>query len=95
MQEKKKQVEDAISGKDSLFNNWSEEGIALKIYRQILGEEKILDLCSEKLSKTVIAQLFAQKLEEITISKEDLESDKNIQYLLAAIKYATGKNTSN
>lgn len=94
-QEKKKQVKDAISGKHSLFNNWQEEGIALKIYRQILGEEKILDLCSEKLSKTVIAQFFAQKLEEFTISNEDLESDKNIQYLLDAIKYAAGKNTSN
>lgn len=94
-QEKKKQIEDAISGKDSLFNNWKEEGIALKIYRQILGEENILNLCSEKLSKTVIAQLFAQKLEEFTISNEKLKNDKNIQYLLDAIKYAAGKNTSN
>ena len=42
------------------------------------------------LKKAEIAQIFAEKLKATDISKLDLDSDKNIKYLLDAIKHASG-----
>jgi putative ATP-dependent endonuclease of OLD family len=95
--EKIKTIDTAIENIDSLFNSWNDADteIALKIYKQILGEEIILDLCKKEVSKPLIAQIFAEELERSTLSKTDLEGDAKSQYLIKAIKYATGNDTSN
>ncbi|MHB8338971.1 MAG: ATP-dependent nuclease [Ignavibacteriaceae bacterium] len=84
---------EAISNNEQHFNNWTEDSIeiAKNIYRQIIGEDKILELCKEKISKSIIAQHFARILEnEISFTKDELEEEDSIQYLLNAIKYASG-----
>jgi putative ATP-dependent endonuclease of the OLD family len=81
----------AITNIETHFTNWTEtnESIAYSIYAQMLGEKKVLDLAIGKISKSIVAQHFAQLLDEdITIIKEDLEADPNILYLINAIKYA-------
>jgi putative ATP-dependent endonuclease of the OLD family len=83
--------ETAITDIENHFSNWGEtdESIAYSIYSQMLGEKKILDLAIVKISKSIVAQHFAQLLDEdLTITKEALESDLNILYLINAIKYA-------
>lgn len=85
----------AVDSIETYFNNWTddENSIALDIYLQILGEQKVLNLCKEQLSKAIIAQQFAKLIEKDTnIEKESLESDPNLSYLLNAIKYATRSN---
>ena len=85
----------AVEEIDTYFNSWTNNGeeIALDIYLQILGEQKILSLCKEQISKPIIAQQFAKQLEEDTsIETENLESDSNLTYLLSAIKYVTRAN---
>ena len=90
--------EQAINNIDQHFDNWvkDKEKIAFDIYMQILGEQKVLDLCKEKISKTIIAQHFSQILEEDLKKKpQEITVDENddpIQYLLDAIKYAAGAN---
>lgn len=73
---------------------------AIKEVHTRIDPNNILDEIKEKLGKGTlkkaeIAQIFAAKIEEPTLSKEDLECDTKIKYLLDAIKYADGKNTSN
>jgi putative ATP-dependent endonuclease of the OLD family len=83
--------EAAITTIDAHFTNWTEsnESIAYSIYTQILGEKKVLNLAISKISKTIVAQHFAQLLDEDkTLSKAILEADTNILYLINAIKYA-------
>jgi len=82
----------AIFNIEQHFDNWSKdkEIIAFEIYMQILGELKILDLCKEKISKTIIAQHFTKILEDDKIILS--ENDETIQYLLDVIRYAAGKS---
>jgi putative ATP-dependent endonuclease of OLD family len=88
-------INEAISGIETQFSSWSEDGdsIALRIYNQILGEEKILEFAKTRISKSIIAQHFANLLnKDKSISETNLENDINIRYLVNAIKYAVGEN---
>lgn len=94
--EKNKKINEAIIGIETQFNSWSEDSntIALRIYNQILGEEEVLELAKTKIPKSIIAQHFASLLsKDESIIKEKLEEDKNIEYLVNAIKYAAGENS--
>lgn len=85
----------AVENIDHHFNEWRdiEESIAYEIYMQILGEKKVLDLCKEPISKSIIAQQFAKLIEDDTeVLNEAIESDQNISYLIEAIKYVTKSN---
>lgn len=85
----------AVANIDHYFNEWrdTEESIAYEIYMQILGEKQVLNLCKEPISKSIISQQFAKLIEEdIEISKEKIEADQNISYLIEAIKYVTKSN---
>jgi putative ATP-dependent endonuclease of OLD family len=89
-------INEVINGVETQFNYWSEDNIPLKIYLQILGEEKILSFPKTKISKPIIAQHFANLLnvsEDKFINKKNLEKDINIKYLINAIKYAAGENS--
>ncbi|MCJ7651334.1 MAG: hypothetical protein MUP85_22225, partial [Candidatus Lokiarchaeota archaeon] len=85
----------AVEEINTYFNSWTKNDgeIALAIYLQILGEQKVLNLCKEPISKPIVAQQFAKQLEEDTsITKENLENDVHLKYLLDAIKYAARAN---
>lgn len=80
---------------DTYFDNWTlpDVDIAFSIYSQILGKEKIQDLCKVEISKSILAQHLAEILdneEEIVISDES-----PINYLVEAIKYAASGNPDN
>jgi len=90
--------EKAIEGIDTHFDDWNADDIARPIYEQILGIEQILDLCKQKVSKTIIAQHFAKELLELHSSrdlKNTLKAETGISYLIEAIEYATGANPNN
>ncbi|MCR8557010.1 AAA family ATPase [Mucilaginibacter sp. BJC16-A38] len=80
----------AIANVELHFNNWSEsrEQIAYKIYDQILTGKNELGLAQDKISKSIVAQRFADNLE--TTSVDGLRDDESIKYLIAAIDYASG-----
>lgn len=87
--EKIKTIDEAIKKIDEQFSSWTEDDIALKIYNQILGETQVLGLCKEIISKSLIAQHFADILQkDNTITSKSLTADANIEYLIDAIKYA-------
>ncbi len=65
------------------------------IYKGILGEERIGELSKRKISKSIIAQYFADLLSQESIDKKSLVNDENIKYLIDAIKYATGESIDN
>jgi len=91
-----KKIDKAINGIDKQFNSWLKDSkyIALSIYNQILGGEKILELAKIKISKPIIAQHFANLLnKDKSISETNLENDINIKYLIDAIKHAAGENS--
>ncbi|MBA7517702.1 hypothetical protein ES705_09756 [subsurface metagenome] len=93
---KNEEIDNAINKIETQFNFWSEDSvnIALRIYHQILGKENIPGLSEAKIPKTIIAQYFADLLnEDKSISKEELKKDKNIKYLLDAIKFTAGENS--
>jgi len=93
-EEKNEKINEAISVIETQFSSWSEDNIPLKIYRQILGEKEILSFPKTKISKSIIAQHFANLLsKDKSIIKGELEKDKNIKYLVDAIKYAAGENS--
>lgn len=83
---------DAISNYETAFSNWTEENdeIAFDIYWQILGELKYSDNAKEKISKSIIAQRFADILENSSedIESEQIKQDSNIKYLCEAIEHA-------
>jgi putative ATP-dependent endonuclease of OLD family len=56
----------------------------------VAKDEVSIKLEQGTLKKAEIAQIFADKLHNSSVSKSDLESDNDIKYLLDAIKYATG-----
>lgn len=98
---------DSVISKSDYFNNWVDDNsnIAFIIYTQIDGKKEIsieVDVdgemktftrAKEKISKSIIAQCFSQLLDEDqTLTKNILESDMQIKYLLDAIKYASSGN---
>lgn len=52
-------------------------------------EEKLI---KGTLKKAEIAQIFSEELSKSSITASSLENDQNIEYLIKAIKYATGKD---
>jgi putative ATP-dependent endonuclease of OLD family len=73
------------------FNSWSEKAskIAFEIYWQILGEENYVGTANDKISKSIIAQHFAQLLEDDTsITTEQLKAEPSLKYLVEAIEHA-------
>ncbi|HUU46393.1 MAG TPA: AAA family ATPase [Acidobacteriota bacterium] len=65
-----------------------------------IGDKAMLDEVVKKLEnhslrKAEIAQILAATLSDTPIEKKALEIDPNIQYLLDAIKYATGTDNDN
>jgi len=90
-----RKIDKANNEIDKQFDFWSKDSdyIAQNIYEQILGEEKILELAKVKIPKPIIAQHFADLLSKDKSNiKEELKKDKNIEYLLNAIKYVVGEN---
>lgn len=70
---------------------WStNEEIATKLCNMILWEEQIPWFSKLKLSKSLVAQYFANFLEENInkFQKEDFKNESSISYLINAIKYA-------
>ena len=80
----------AIDAVNSHFNNWKEvdEIIAYKIYNHILNGQHDLGLAKDKISKSIIAQRFAENLSKIKI--EDLHNEYSLEYLINAIDHAAG-----
>jgi len=80
----------AIADVPGYFNNWQDppEKIAYQIYNQILTGENSLGLAQDKISKSIIAQRFADNLESASIT--DIRDDTAIEYLVEAIDYAAG-----
>jgi len=66
----------------STFKNDSPEQKAYRIYQDYVLERKI--------SKSIIAQYFAEELKISDITKDDILGDKSIEYLIKAIKHACG-----
>ena len=75
------------------FDGWtkSDTEVAESIYHQILGEQKVLELCIAKISKAIIAQHFARLIEDEVPAYYRSER-KKISYLIDAIKYACRTN---
>lgn len=72
---------------ETFLNNKKPEEIAYDIYNNYIAGKRI--------SKPIIAQHFAKILQAPAISKEELEGEESIAYLLNAIKYAARENTDN
>jgi len=82
--------DNAIENIETHFDNWSQtiDEIAFKIYWQVLGEENYVDTANDKISKSIIAQHFAQLLDENDdISSAQLRDESSIQYLVEAIDH--------
>lgn len=80
----------AIANIDIHFTNWTEgqDDIAFKIYWQILGEDNYVSTAKDKISKSIIAQHFAQLLDEdITLTSSQIRGESSIQYLVEAIEH--------
>lgn len=76
---------------NELSKIWTKnEEIALKLYQMILWEEEIAWLSKLKLSKTIVAQYFANFLEENLedFKEQDFKNESSIFYLINAIKHA-------
>ena len=68
---------------DAFSNSKTQEQIAFGLYHEFIGGGK-------NISKSIIAQRFTILFERDTsITKEDLEQDENISYLIKAVKYAS------
>ena len=80
----------AITNIDTHFTNWTEisDEIAFKIYWQVLGEENYTGTAKDKISKSIIAQHFAELLDEdTTLTTEELKAERSINYLIEAIEH--------
>jgi len=71
------------------YDNWVTNGqsieiIAFEIYNNRLNKG------TNKLSKAVVAQVFAQLLDEVDLTSYDIRNDDKLKYLVDAINYATG-----
>ncbi len=72
------------------FTNWTEsaDDIAFKIYWQILGEANYVSTAKDKISKSIIAQHFAQLLDDDSVlTPEEIRGEASIQYLVEAIDH--------
>ena len=49
-------------------------------------------MLKDKISKSITAQHFAKALLDSDVTREQIEGDPMIQYLIEAIKYATTNN---
>lgn len=81
--------ETAINDIDHQFSSWSADAdaIAYKIYNHILTGENEVGVAKQPISKSIIAQRFAQNLkDDNTITA--LESEGSVTYLINAINYA-------
>lgn len=78
--------QDAIDNVATAFNNWTDpiEQMAFEIYHGKMLKDKI--------SKSITAQHFAKALLDSDVTREQIEGDPMIQYLIEAIKYATTNN---
>lgn len=73
--------EDFLRGKD-------EKTFAFDLYYLYIKAGK-------RISKSIIAQQMAERIKnDRAITKEEIESDPNISYLIEAIKHASGQNTN-
>jgi len=79
-----------IDDLDKHFNNWteSEETIAYKIYDHILTGAHDFGIARDKISKSIIAQRFAENLSKTKI--EDIRGEFSLEYLINAIDHAAG-----
>ena len=84
--------ETAISNLDSHFSDWTlpQNAIAYQIMDQILTGTNSVGVAKKKISKSVIGQIFAKNLSDSS-EDFDLNNQTTIQYLLNAIRYATGQ----
>lgn len=83
--EMKQYIIDANTEYDSwLSDDKSIEYIAFEIYNNRLNKS------TNKLSKAVVSQVFAQILNEADLTLYDIHSDVKLKYLVDAINYATG-----
>jgi len=76
---------------NTYFNNWSDsdEKIAFEIYWQILGNKNYVGTASDEISKSIIAQRFAEILEKSnSINFDAVKEDANVKYLCEAIQHA-------
>jgi putative ATP-dependent endonuclease of OLD family len=71
-----------ITDEYEIFINDSPEHRAYRIY-----QEYVLD---KKISKSIIAQYFAEGLTIAKITKEEILKNKSVEYLVKAIKHACG-----
>lgn len=88
----------SIEGIDSHFNNWKADDIPFLIYEQILGVGEFPGLCTQKISKAIIAQHFAKQLMEMDEAgnfEAIIAEQEEILYLMEAIKYASGAISNN
>lgn len=73
---------------DDFSNGKDDKTFAFTLYYNFIKEGK-------KISKAIIAQQLSERLkQDETLSKDDLEGEKNITYLLEAIKYAARQDTN-
>ncbi|PWV55541.1 ATP-dependent endonuclease [Chitinophaga sp. S165] len=81
--------DNAIANIATHFTNWSEpaEKIAFDIYNHILSGKTTLSVAKEKISKAIVAQMFAREL-EIDASNTDYRTETSLTYLFDAITYA-------
>jgi len=83
--------EEAISNIDTYFNNWtdSNDEIAFKIYWQVLGENNYVGTAKDKISKSIIAQQFAQLLDDDSnLTADQIRGEDSIKYMVEAIDHA-------
>lgn len=80
---------DAIANIDHHFNSWTEpnEQIAYAIMDQILTGANSVGVAKEKISKSIIAQCFANNL-SVDTAITDYETEVTLQYFFESIKYA-------
>jgi putative ATP-dependent endonuclease of OLD family len=79
-----------IDNIDEHFDNWtqSEEEIAYKIYNHILTGIHDLGVAKDRVSKSIIAQRFAENLSKTMI--DGIRDEFSLEYLINAIDYAAG-----
>ena len=82
--------DNAITSIDTYFNNWtdSDDSIAFAITNHILEGKTTLSVAKDKISKSIIAQRFAENLKSDN-AIADFRTEASLTYLFQAIDYAT------
>lgn len=96
---RKNMEEDFETNFSWLWNN--DIDISFSIYNQLLWNQKVVGMAKVELSKTIVAQYFAEFLEDeinkienwqtSIFEKSDFENISSISYLVNAIKHATNQ----